>query len=67
MHMDDLLDRNKYKSFEVGKQIIYQTRDLTFNYFGWKQVHQLLLKFAKIMETHAAWFEMTNQSNNVHR
>ena len=32
--MDDLLDRNKYKSFEVGKQIIYQTRDLTFNYFG---------------------------------
>ena len=32
--MDDLLDRNKYKSFEVGKQIINQTRDLTFNYFG---------------------------------
>jgi hypothetical protein len=45
--MDDLLDRNKYESFVV-EQIIYQTRDLTFNYFGWKQEHQLLLKFARI-------------------
>jgi hypothetical protein len=26
MHMDDLLDRNKYKSFVVGKQIIYQNK-----------------------------------------
>lgn len=24
--MDDLLDRNKYKSFVVGKQIIYQNK-----------------------------------------